>query len=93
MKWEVNNKFGDGPAHKKIFNHIRVFKLFIYLQLNFTGVSSKGGKTFSGQILQKKLDHSTRIFKKVSRMASAFPMAKESGTRDVIMWSSDDCLG
>jgi 5-aminolevulinate synthase len=32
---------------------------------------------FKEQIMKKKLDHSYRVFKKVNRIASSFPAARE----------------
>ncbi|CAG0924081.1 unnamed protein product [Notodromas monacha] len=50
---------------------------------------------FQEQIAKKKMDHSYRIFKKVSRSADAFPYAKEYswGERPVTVWCSNDYLG
>ena len=42
----------------------------------------------------KKRDHSYRVFKKVSRKASQFPVAQEVGLgEDITVWCSNDYLG
>ncbi|ODN04403.1 5-aminolevulinate synthase, erythroid-specific, mitochondrial, partial [Orchesella cincta] len=50
---------------------------------------------FHDQIMQKKLDHSYRVFKKVNRSATNFPSAKEYswGERPITVWCSNDYLG
>jgi len=50
---------------------------------------------FQDQIMKKKNDHSYRVFKKVNRMASSFPSAKEFswGERPITVWCSNDYLG
>ncbi|XP_063605302.1 5-aminolevulinate synthase, erythroid-specific, mitochondrial-like isoform X2 [Penaeus indicus] len=50
---------------------------------------------FQEQIARKKADHSYRVFKKVSRMASQFPKAKEYswGEKEITVWCSNDYLG
>nr|QVD39566.1 5-aminolevulinate synthase, erythroid-specific, mitochondrial [Schistocerca gregaria] len=50
---------------------------------------------FHEQIMRKKKDHSYRIFKKVNRLASAFPAAYEYswGERPITVWCSNDYLG
>lgn len=50
---------------------------------------------FHGQIMKKKSDHSYRIFKKVNRIASSFPQAKEYtwGEKPITVWCSNDYLG
>ena len=50
---------------------------------------------FQDQILQKKLDHSYRVFKKVNRNAQNFPTAREYtwGEKEINVWCSNDYLG
>lgn len=50
---------------------------------------------FKGEIDKKKADHTYRIFKKVSRRASEFPVAEEhtKGTKEITVWCSNDYLG
>ena len=50
---------------------------------------------FADQIEKKKMDHSYRVFKKVSRVAGSFPHAREFswGARDITVWCSNDYLG
>jgi len=50
---------------------------------------------FQDQILQKKLDHSYRVFKKVNRDGTCFPTAKEYtwGEKEINVWCSNDYLG
>ena len=52
-------------------------------------------KFFGDKIEEKKADHSYRIFKKVSRMASKFPRAKEmtGGSKEITVFCSNDYLG
>jgi len=50
---------------------------------------------FDQQIIKKKMDHSYRVFKKVSRDCANFPAAREFswGSRDITVWCSNDYLG
>ncbi|XP_046596810.1 5-aminolevulinate synthase, erythroid-specific, mitochondrial isoform X1 [Neodiprion lecontei] len=50
---------------------------------------------FHKQIMQKKLDHSYRIFKKVNRSVTEFPSAMEYswGEKPITVWCSNDYLG
>jgi len=50
---------------------------------------------FEAQIQKKKMDHSYRVFKKVSRDAANFPSAREFswGAKDITVWCSNDYLG
>nr|CAD7405386.1 unnamed protein product [Timema poppensis] len=50
---------------------------------------------FHNQIMKKKKDHSYRVFKKVNRLAKAFPAALEYswGERPITVWCSNDYLG
>jgi 5-aminolevulinate synthase len=50
---------------------------------------------FRDQIMKKKQDHSYRIFKKVNRLATSFPQAREYswGDRPITVWCSNDYLG
>ena len=49
---------------------------------------------FRARIDAKKRDHSYRVFKKVSRKASQFPVAQEVGLgEDITVWCSNDYLG
>ncbi|CAB0039023.1 unnamed protein product [Trichogramma brassicae] len=50
---------------------------------------------FHEQIMQKKKDHSYRVFKKVNRLAQEFPTAVEysSGEIPITVWCSNDYLG
>lgn len=50
---------------------------------------------FGDQINKKKQDHTYRVFKKVMRKATEFPLAEEhSGMkRDITVWCSNDYLG
>ncbi|XP_029156554.1 5-aminolevulinate synthase, erythroid-specific, mitochondrial [Nylanderia fulva] len=50
---------------------------------------------FHDQIMQKKKDHSYRIFKKVNRLAENFPKALEysRGKKPITVWCSNDYLG
>jgi len=50
---------------------------------------------YADQIEKKKMDHSYRVFKKVSRVAGSFPHAREFswGARDITVWCSNDYLG
>jgi 5-aminolevulinate synthase len=50
---------------------------------------------FDQQIQKKKMDHSYRVFKKVSRDAANFPAAREFswGEKDITVWCSNDYLG
>merc|ERR1712088_712578 len=50
---------------------------------------------FEQQIQKKKMDHSYRVFKKVSRDATNFPAAREFswGKKEITVWCSNDYLG
>merc|ERR1711963_13026 len=50
---------------------------------------------FDQQIQKKKMDHSYRVFKKVSRDAPNFPAAREFswGKKEITVWCSNDYLG
>merc|ERR1711936_716549 len=50
---------------------------------------------FDQQIQKKKMDHSYRVFKKVSRDAANFPAAREFswGKNEITVWCSNDYLG
>lgn len=50
---------------------------------------------FEAQIQKKKMDHSYRVFKKVSRDAVNFPAAREFswGRKEITVWCSNDYLG
>ncbi|KAL6266597.1 hypothetical protein P5V15_003443 [Pogonomyrmex californicus] len=50
---------------------------------------------FHEQIMQKKKDHSYRVFKKVNRLAEKFPVAMEYswGEKSITVWCSNDYLG
>ena len=50
---------------------------------------------FQTEIEKKKADHTYRVFKKVSRRASDFPVAEEHthGTKEITVWCSNDYLG
>lgn len=51
---------------------------------------------FHEQIMQKKKDHSYRIFKKVNRLAESFPAALEYSSGEklpITVWCSNDYLG
>ena len=50
---------------------------------------------FNAELAKKKDDHSYRIFKKVSRSTTTFPMATEcSGqNKKISIWCSNDYLG
>merc|ERR1711963_1279679 len=50
---------------------------------------------FDQQIQKKKMDHSYRVFKKVSRDAANFPAAREFswGKKEITVWCSNDYLG
>jgi len=50
---------------------------------------------FDQQIQKKKMDHSYRVFKKVSRDATNFPAAREFswGKKEITVWCSNDYLG
>ncbi|KAK2187151.1 hypothetical protein NP493_173g01002 [Ridgeia piscesae] len=50
---------------------------------------------FNAEIEKKKQDHSYRIFRKVSRNATTFPMATEcsGGNKKISVWCSNDYLG
>jgi len=50
---------------------------------------------FQRQILQKKKDHSYRIFKKVARFADQPPFAHNYASlgKDITVWCSNDYLG
>ncbi|XP_033219086.1 5-aminolevulinate synthase, erythroid-specific, mitochondrial isoform X2 [Belonocnema kinseyi] len=52
-------------------------------------------KFFHEQIMQKKKDHSYRVFKKVNRLAEQFPSAVEYswGEKPITVWCSNDYLG
>lgn len=50
------------------------------------------------KIVEKKSDHTYRVFKTVNRLASEFPMADDFTTsleekREVSVWCSNDYLG
>ena len=55
------------------------------------------GQFFHGEIQKKKEDNSYRVFKKVNRLASTFPQAKDfsgiEGGKDITVWCSNDYLG
>ncbi|CAB3381666.1 Hypothetical predicted protein [Cloeon dipterum] len=55
----------------------------------------KYAEFFHEQIKRKKEDHSYRVFKKVNRLASSFPAAKEYtwGEQEITVWCSNDYLG
>ncbi|RZF43578.1 hypothetical protein LSTR_LSTR008091 [Laodelphax striatellus] len=50
---------------------------------------------FNEKIMQKKKDHSYRIFKKVNRLATNFPAALEcsEGEQPITVWCANDYLG
>ncbi|EDO46206.1 predicted protein, partial [Nematostella vectensis] len=53
-------------------------------------------KFFEGEIQKKKADDTYRVFKKVNRLAKAFPHAQEfsgAANKDISVWCSNDYLG
>merc|ERR1719341_1464718 len=50
---------------------------------------------FDQSTMRKKMDHSYRVFKKVSRDAANFPAAREFswGKKEITVWCSNDYLG
>jgi 5-aminolevulinate synthase len=62
---------------------------------NVAGETFPYEEFFHEQIMQKKRDHSYRVFKKVNRMAAEFPGAYEYswGERPITVWCSNDYLG
>lgn len=50
---------------------------------------------FDKQLKKKKDEHSYRVFKKVRRDATSFPLASEEskGKRDITVWCSNDYMG